>query len=947
MKKYVYTLLGFLWLTTNIFAQGLQFEWVGSFGSINDDYAKSIVVDRFGNMYSAGNFRGTMDFDPDTGVYNLTSNGSNDVFIFKLDCAGNLKWAKSFGDYNHDYGFSITVDSVGSSFVCGGFQGTVDFDPDTGVYNLTSNAYEDIFVLKLDSSGNFLWAKSMGGTLGDRGVSIDVDTSGNVYTTGYYYGTVDFDPDTGIFNLTSLASDDIFILKLDTWGNFIWAKSLGGTYTDESKFITIDKYGNIYTTGTYGGTADFDPDTGSYVLISNGSYDVFISKLNASGECLWAKGIGGSSTDIGYSVAFDNDQNIYTTGHFKNSVDFDPGAGTFNLSTNSYEEIFILKLDSLGNFIWAKNIGGPNHDHAYSIATDKFGNIYATGYFQNTADFNPGPGLFNISSSGGREIFISKLDSAGNFVWAKGIGASAWDEGQSLICDNIGNLYLTGYYWNTVNFSFGSSPVNLTSVNGRDIFILKLSPCVETNSNIITAACTNYLSPSGNHLYTSSGTFIDTIPNSVGCDSIITILLTIYNNTSSILYDTACSSYLSPSGNHIWTISGIYTDTLQNMNGCDSTITVNLTIGNTSSLLSETACNGYLSPSGNYYWNSTGIYYDSLVNAIGCDSIITIDLTIHNSTSSIISQTECEDYTSPSGNYTWTVSGTYFDTIMNTSGCDSLITIDLIINNSTDSIFLVTACNSFTSPSGYYTWNTSGTYFDTISNIVGCDSLITFILTILENSTSTLNEISCYPYNFNGTTLLNTGTYSDTIQNYAGCDSLITLNLTVIEVDNSVTQTVNELTANATVATYQWIDCQNANTPIPGATSQSFTPTVNGSYACIITENGCTDTSSCYTISTIGMEGVEAFSGIKIYPNPANDKLVIDLGNKSECDFQSRPDWQPRIELINSNGQIILEKEIGNLQKLEFDIRHLPAGKYFVKVLADGKQVFVEKVVKE
>ena len=422
-------------------------NYAAKFGGTNVDEGSSIVTDASGNIYTTGYFYGTVDFDPSAGTYNLTSAGGNDIFISKLDASGNFVWAKQLGGTNDEKGNSIVVDASGNIYTTGNFAGTVDFDPGAGTFGLASTGNYDIFISKLDASGYFVWAKKMGGTSSDYGYSITVDATGNVYTTGYFSGTVDFNPDNpdiNVYNLTSYGSIDIFISKLDASGNFVWAKQLGGTSTDIGYSIMVDLTGNVYTTGYFSSTADFDPGTGIYNLTSSGgSYDIFISKLGASGNFIWAKQLGGTSSDIGNSIALDAIGNVYTTGYFYGTADFDPGTGIYNLISAGSSDIFISKLDTSGNFVWAKKMGGTSDETGFSIAVDALGNVYSTGYFAGTADFEPGAGTNNLISAGSSDIFISKLDTSGNFVWAKKMGGTSTDQGNSIAVDANNNVITT------------------------------------------------------------------------------------------------------------------------------------------------------------------------------------------------------------------------------------------------------------------------------------------------------------------------------------------------------------------------------------------------------------------------------------------------------------------------------------------------------------------------
>jgi len=188
-------------LGSNVQAQ--SYAWAESFGDSNNDYSYGIATDASGNVYITGIFSSTVDFDPNAGTENLTSNGGNDVFILKLDASGNYVWAKNIGGTGGEGVGDITLDASGNIYIAGEFSGTVDFDPNAGTENLTSNSGSDVFILKLDTDGNYIWAKNFEGTSGGGISDIAVDASGNVYTTGYFFSTVDSDPNAGAENLTS------------------------------------------------------------------------------------------------------------------------------------------------------------------------------------------------------------------------------------------------------------------------------------------------------------------------------------------------------------------------------------------------------------------------------------------------------------------------------------------------------------------------------------------------------------------------------------------------------------------------------------------------------------------------------------------------------------------------------------------------------------------------
>jgi hypothetical protein len=459
-------------------AQTPHFQWAKNMGGVSSCEGFSIASDASGNTYTTGHFLGTADFDPSVSTFNMTvaGAGGSDVFISKLDASGNFVWAKQLGSTMSDCGNAIAVDKKGNVYTTGYFAGTVDFDPGAGTYNLTATGSSNMFISKLDSAGNFIWAKSIVGAGTCIGNAIAVDTLGNVYTTGPFTSTIDFDPGTATLNMTATGAKDVFISKLDTAGNLVWAKQIGGDGITVPNAIAVDNSGNVYTTGFFYSTVDFDPGAGVSNLTAVGYNDIFVSKLDNAGNYVWAKQFGGSSYELGFGIAVDQSNNIYTTGYFYNTVDFDPNAGTYNMTNTGTYDMFISKLDAVGNFIWAKQFGGTLYAEGHSIKTDASGNVYTTGLFQGSIDFDPSSSAYNLVSVGSYDIFISKLDPAGNFVWAKGMGGAAEDYGHCITVDPSENVYTTGSFLRTVDFDPDAGVYNLTPTgSSSDIFVHKIS----------------------------------------------------------------------------------------------------------------------------------------------------------------------------------------------------------------------------------------------------------------------------------------------------------------------------------------------------------------------------------------------------------------------------------------------------------------------------------------
>ena len=384
------------------------------------------------------------------------------------------------GIRGHIVSFYFVSDSTGNFYVVGNFYGTVDFDPGPGVYNLAAGDYEDIFILKLDSLGQFLWAKSIANT---SSPSVALDKYGNVYITGIFSRLTDFNPGPGVFNLSAKSYDN-FLLKLNTHGYFAWAKSfrsISSPFHSESPpgaSICIDNSGNVIIAGRFDGVVDFDPGVNNCIIRANGSTDVFIVKLSNSGDFIWANRFGGALSDIGYSVDTDYFGNIYVTGNFGGTIEFETLSGTNSIISNGMWDIFIVKLDPDGNFVWARNKGKKWRDNGRSIAVSPTGDVYIAGVLESEIIVwnkytNSYTGIPNSPN-----MYIAKLDSTGNFIWENSIVGSGTDKCNSISLDNEGNVYATGSFRDTINFGANSIIPELVASDSRPLSFL-----IKYNSN--------------------------------------------------------------------------------------------------------------------------------------------------------------------------------------------------------------------------------------------------------------------------------------------------------------------------------------------------------------------------------------------------------------------------------------------------------------------------------
>ena len=299
-----------------------------TFGGTTGDFPSNVVVDSLGNAYITGDFQNTVNF----GSGNITSSGGKDIFIAKFDTTGSLEWVKTYGDSSFDRGLDIAIDSSDNIYVTGYFIDTINFGGGNVTVTDPSSGGSDLFVLKLNSSGEFQWVYTVGGSNNDNGKGIDVDSSGNVYISGIFKDTVNF----GGGDITSYGNFDIFVLKLNSSGVFQWVYHAGGTGNDQAYPISVDTNGNVLVAGYFFDTANFTPAS----CTSKGSADIFVLKLTASGLLNFIRCFGSSSVDYPWGVDFDSAGNAYITGGFSNTINFDCG----NTTSSGSQDIFVMKL---------------------------------------------------------------------------------------------------------------------------------------------------------------------------------------------------------------------------------------------------------------------------------------------------------------------------------------------------------------------------------------------------------------------------------------------------------------------------------------------------------------------------------------------------------------------------------------------------------------------------
>ena len=509
-------------------AQALK--WAKHFGGSNDERDDHIAIDNKNNIFTVGLFTGLVDFNPGPGVSTLTSTHPNDFFLSKFDSSGNFIWVKTFGGTIQCT--AITSDTASNIYLTGWFTGLVDFDFDTSTtYNLTAQQYTP-FILKIDNNGSFIFAKIFETPNSGFSYSLDVNDAEQIAIAGSFSGSIDCDPGAGSYMFTSAGLSDAFSILLDSDGTLIWGVRMGGAFNDQANSICFDPSGNTYCTGYFQSTANLFPDTSLTSLTSNGTDDIFIFKVNSIGTVEWIDQFGGNNSDFGNEIKSDSQGNIYVAGNFQSTIDFDNGPGITMLSPTQSSDIYLVKIDSLGNSIWAEQLSGSSLFGGLAMKISKNNKIYIAGVFVAPADFDPGPSVFNLSPVGGTDGFLIELSTNGSMSWVKAFGGVGYDYCASVCTDNSDQAFVSGTFSYTVDFDPNGAVYNLTSNGALDVFLIKLGPCTPTIFSPSALACHTFTL--NGISYDSTGIYIQNLNNLAGCDSTIILHLTIYSTNANV-----------------------------------------------------------------------------------------------------------------------------------------------------------------------------------------------------------------------------------------------------------------------------------------------------------------------------------------------------------------------------------------------------------------------------
>jgi hypothetical protein len=425
-------------------------QWSVGFGDAAGQYVHGIAVDGSGNVLLAGSFSGSVDF----GGGPLTSAGGSDAFVAKFDPTGKHLWSKRFGAVEEQSGRSITADAAGNVYVTGNFIGSVNF----GGGALGSDAccfFEDMFLMKLDAAGNFVWAKDFGDGAAQTARGVVADAAGNIVMVGDFQGAVDFGG--GALSAMGVGGIDVFVAKFTTAGAHMWSKRFGDAADQSAEEVALDAAGNVVITGNASGSIDF----GTGALTAPGKKAALVAKLSPAGDAMWASIYGDEARGQGVDVSPEGA--VAITGAFKGSIDL--GGGKIS-GEGSNDTLFVALLDAQGKHVWSHAYGSGSAQGT-SVAIDSKGKVIVGGSFSGGIKF----GTSNMTSAGGFDAFLLKLDSVGCHVFSGQFGNEVYQATQNVTLDASGNIIIAGNFAGMADFGAGA-----LTASGDDIFVAKFGP---------------------------------------------------------------------------------------------------------------------------------------------------------------------------------------------------------------------------------------------------------------------------------------------------------------------------------------------------------------------------------------------------------------------------------------------------------------------------------------
>jgi len=635
-------------------------QWGTYYGGTGDDEGNSCATDASGNVYLAGETLSTSRIAT-TGAHKTTFVGGVYVaFLVKFNSSGLRQWGTYYGGGGSDRAYSCATDANGNVYMAGATQSATGIATaaahQTGLGG-SGSGFTATFLVKFNASGIRQWGTYYGGGYGDYGRSCATDVSGNVYLAGRTSSSTGI-ATTGTHQTTYAGGGDGFLVKFNSsgvrqWGTYYGAGNMTGGM-ERVYSCAVGPSGNVYLTGYTNSTTGIATTGAHQTIYGGGNEDVFLVKFNSSGVRQWGTYYGGGGSDKGYSCATDTSGNVYMAAYTESTTGI-ASIGAHQTNIGGSYDAFLVKFNSSGVRQWGTYYGGGGGDYGRSCATDASGNVYLTGNaFSTTGIATAGAHQTTMQTWWGN-AFLVKFTSSGVRQWGSYYGGTDDNYSNSCTTGANGKVYIAGATELTAS-GIATIGAHKTTYGGGsyDAFLVKFDTCYPLYTQVLAAACNSYTWAANNQVYTSTGVYYTTLTNTAGCDTVVTLNLTINSPYFTQISASFCQGdTFATSGGQLVFVSGIYSDTLQSASSCDSIVETNLSqlTASYDSLIIDT-CTTIVSLSGKSYSN-TGIYLDTITNYLGCDSIVHYDLTITALNASVSLQNNQLISNEPSASYRW------------------------------------------------------------------------------------------------------------------------------------------------------------------------------------------------------------------------------------------------------------------------------------------------------
>jgi len=451
--------------------------WVKTWGGPGSDEGTAIAVGPDGTIVVAGTFHDTVDFDPGPGEDLHTATGDWSAFISKFTEDGEHIWTRTMGgDF---WAARLTVGGVavlsdGSVVMGGDSLWVIDFDPGPDEENRGDAGSQNLYVVNLTDQGDFNWVYTAE-SVSNIGYNLTAGQDDSIYLLAWFQGEMDFDPGPGE-EVRTASNSDVAVVKLNPDGSLAWVRNLGGAYDDQGRGIAVGDDGSVLVTGLYESTLYFERGQAEQTALatSKGEGDIFVVKLDPDGNPAWVRTIGGLSIDIGESVCVDEEGSVYVGGMFGDVVDFDPTDAGVDEHTNPPDSVFVTKYTADGGYEWTRTFGSTRSVFFKQVSSISNGIVFA-GSFYGEIDMDPGPGVVSRRAEGQDvvDIFEIKFDREGKYIWSVNTGDPGFVSLSKVVEGKDGNLYSTGWFFNTADFDPTSCKDYRTSMGttSRDVFL--------------------------------------------------------------------------------------------------------------------------------------------------------------------------------------------------------------------------------------------------------------------------------------------------------------------------------------------------------------------------------------------------------------------------------------------------------------------------------------------